>query len=102
MIWTKSAAIIPNTSGNRRTDKHPEQNDRNREDDDLDEVGRHHPQHQRQPPDWTHQHSIEIARLDVGHDRVGTRDAGNGKDDRGRELESPVVEPGDAALGEIL
>ena len=64
MIWTKSAAIIPSNNGSRRTGVF------------IDICGR-------SSPSW-----------DIGHDGVGARDARNGKHDRARELECPVVETG--------
>ena len=56
------------------------------------QVGGHQPEQQRRTPDRGEQQPIEVAALDVDHERTGPRDAGHGEDDRDRELERLEVE----------
>ena len=68
---------------------------------DQHDVGDHHPEQQREPPDRREQQPVEVAVLDVGDDDAGARDPGDAEDDRRRELERLVVEAGRHGVGEV-
>ena len=66
------------------------------------EVGRHQPEQQHRAADRGEQQPVEVAALDVGDERARPRHAGDGEDDRHRQLERLEVDDGPAALGEVL